>query len=102
MQLVEPTDFDILAYLDSDGRNNAVNLAAALDRNRAYMNTRLRTLREYGCVRRVGPADNSGLYEITETGRAALKHRAARRDPSADFDELVRAEVESAQSSSDD
>jgi predicted transcriptional regulator len=94
LDLVEPTDFEILEYLAVEGRNNAVNIAVALDRNREYMNTRLGTLARYGCVRRVGPAENSGLYEITEKGEAALEHREAQLDPNADFEALVEAEVE--------
>ncbi|RLM56528.1 MarR family transcriptional regulator [Halobellus sp. Atlit-31R] len=93
LELVEPTDFEVLAYLAREGRNNAVNLAAALDRDRGYMNTRLGTLAEYGCVERVGPAANSGLYEVTERGRAALTHREARHDPDVDFEALVEAAV---------
>ena len=93
LELVEPTDFEILAYLAERGRNNAVNVAVALDRDRGYMNTRLGTLADYGCVRRVGPAENSGLYEITEKGEVALVHRDARHDPDADFEALVEASV---------
>ncbi|MGQ4556646.1 ArsR family transcriptional regulator [Halobellus sp. GM3] len=93
MDLVEPTDFEILSYLAAEGRNNAVNVAVALDRDRTYMNTRLGTLARYGCLRRVGPAENSGLYEITEKGRVALEHREARRDPEADFEAVVEEAV---------
>ncbi|MFC7202672.1 winged helix-turn-helix domain-containing protein [Haloferax namakaokahaiae] len=94
MQLVEPTDFDILGYLQSNGRNNAVNLAVALDRERTYMNTRLRTLCELGCTQRVGPAKNSGLYEITSVGVAALQYRSANKDPDVDFLELIHEAAE--------
>ncbi|RLM91059.1 ArsR family transcriptional regulator [Halobellus sp. Atlit-38R] len=93
MELVEPTDFEILAYLAEKGRNNAVNVAVALDRDRGYMNTRLGTLADYGCVRRVGPAENSGLYEITGRGEAALEHRDARHDPDTNFESLIEASV---------
>jgi len=93
LELVEPTDFEILAYLAEKGRNNAVNVAVALDRDRGYMNTRLGTLADYGCVRRVGPAENSGLYEVTGMGEAALEHRGARHDPDTDFEALVEASV---------
>ena len=98
LELVEPTDFEILAYLAEEGRNNAINVAVALDRNREYMNTRLGTLAQYGCLRRVGPAEHSGLYEITEKGAAALEHREARHDPEADFEALVEATVTEAES----
>ncbi|MFC6874851.1 ArsR family transcriptional regulator [Halobellus marinus] len=76
LDLVAPTDFEILRYLAEEGRNNAVNIAVALDRNREYMNTRLGALARNDCVRRVGPAENSGLYEVTEKGEAALSDGA--------------------------
>ena len=89
LDLVEPTDFEILAYLEEEGRNNAVNVAVALGKNREYMNSRLGILARDGCLHRVGPAENSGLYEITEKGRVALEHRDACGDPNADFEEVV-------------
>lgn len=72
MPLVEPTDYRILAYLAGGERNNAVNIAVALDLNRPYVNTRLRTLSAEGYLRRVGPAEQSGLYEITDEGVRAI------------------------------
>jgi predicted transcriptional regulator len=91
LYLVEPTDFEILSYLLDAGRNNAVNIAVALEQNREYMNTRLRRLASHECVERIGPAENSGLYEITEKGRAALDHRELLNDPDADFGARVEA-----------
>ena len=88
MRLVTPTDFDILAALVDGRRNNAVNLAAILDRNRSYINTRLPILLDYDLVTRVGPAPNSGLYVITPKGRAVVKHRDAYASDD-DFDALV-------------
>jgi len=93
LYLVEPTDFEILAYLADEGRNNAVNIAIALDHNRQYMNARLHTLASHDCVERIGPAENSGLYEITEKGEAALEYREVQDDPDADFGERVEAAV---------
>jgi hypothetical protein len=93
LYLVEPTDFEILAYLADGGRNNAVNIAAALEQNREYMNARLHALASHKCVERIGPADNSGLYEITEKGEAALEFRELRDDPDADFGARVEAAV---------
>jgi len=72
MQLVDPTDYAILAFLATRGRNNAVNLAVGLDYDRSYVNTRLRALATAEYVERVGPARNSGLYEITDRGRGKL------------------------------
>ena len=75
MRLARPTDFDILIALDKHGRNIAANLALHVDRDRAYLNTRLPHLSDYGLVRKVGPATESGLYELTERGRAAVAYR---------------------------
>lgn len=91
LYLVEPTDFEILSYLSEAGRNNAVNIAVALDQNREYMNTRLRRLASHDCVERIGPAENSGLYEITEKGAVALEHRHLNGDSEADFGARVEA-----------
>ena len=93
MRLVTPTDFDILAAMVDGRRNNAINLAAMLDRNRSYINTRLPILLDYGLVERVGPAPNSGLYEITEKGRAVVEHRDSYGEPEVDFNALVAKTV---------
>jgi len=89
MRLVTPTDFDILAAMVDGRRNNAVNLAAILDRNRSYINTRLPILLDYDLLDRVGPAPNSGLYVITPKGRAVVDHRDRYGDDDTDFDALV-------------
>jgi predicted transcriptional regulator len=89
MQLVEPTDFEILAFLDEHGRNNAINIAAGLNRDRSYVNTRLRALAEKGLIERVGPAENSGLYELTSTGQAALTLQDRYNDAESDFEALL-------------
>lgn len=91
LYLVEPTDFEILSYLARRGRNNAVNIATALDQNREYMNARLHALASHDCVKRIGPAENSGLYEITEKGEVALEHRDLCDDPDVDFGARVEA-----------
>ena len=75
MRLVQPTDFDILAALESGGRNVAANLSIRLNQDRAYINTRLPHLLDYKLVTKIGPAENSGLYEITPRGKAALQNR---------------------------
>jgi len=93
MRLVSPTDFDILAAMSDGRRNNAINLAAMLDRNRSYINTRLPILLDYGLVERVGPAPNSGLYEITPKGRAVVEHRDSYDDTDVDFNALVAKTV---------
>lgn len=93
LHLVEPTDFEILSYLAEGGRNNAVNIAVALEQNREYMNARLHALASHECVEGIGPAENSGLYEITEKGEAALEFRHLRDDPDADFGAHVEAAI---------
>lgn len=93
MKLAVPTDFQILEALADGERNNAVNLSHILDKNRAYINTRLPVLADYGLVERVGPAPNSGLYAITEKGQAALSNRQAYEDDD-DFEARVEAELD--------
>jgi hypothetical protein len=93
MKLAVPTDFDILEALSDGKRNTAVNLSYELDKNRSYINTRLPILADYKLVIRVGPAPNSGLYEITEKGRVALSFRDKYREEGVDFDELVEREL---------
>lgn len=92
MQLVDPTDYKILAFLATRGRNNAVNIAAALEYDRSYVNTRLRALANAELVERVGPAANSGLYELTEEGRDEVTQWTV-QDASTleelDFEEVV-------------
>lgn len=91
MKLAVPTDFEILAALSDGRRNNAVNISHEIDKNRAYINTRLPVLADYELVERVGPAPNSGLYVITEKGQAALEHREAYENDDEDFEDRVEA-----------
>lgn len=89
MKLAVPTDFEILHALSDGRRNNAVNLAHELDKNRSYVNTRLPILMDYGLLERVGPAPNSGLYEITAKGETVLELRDVyEEDPEAFEDRL--------------
>ena len=87
MKLTSPTDFEILEELSDGNRNNAANLSYELDKNRSYINTRLPILADYGLVERVGPAPNSGLYEITDRGGAAVELRETYGE--GDFDEQI-------------
>ncbi len=89
MRLVQPTDFEILDALSDGRRNTAANIAHIIDRNRSYINTRLPILADYELVERVGPAPNSGLYEILPRGRAALEHRDKYGGNDVDFDALL-------------
>ena len=74
LKLQRPTDFLILETLEKD-RNVAVNIAEEIDKSRSHINVRLPQLEDYGLVDKVGPAENSGLYEITDLGRLAISHR---------------------------
>jgi predicted transcriptional regulator len=89
MKLAVPTDFEVLKTLSDGRRNNAVNISHIIDKNRAYINTRLPILADYGLVERVGPAPNSGLYEITEKGQVVLEHRDVYERDDADFEAIV-------------
>lgn len=93
MKLAVPTDFEILSALSDGKRNNAVNLAALLDKNRSYINTRLPVLADYQLVERVGPAPNSGLYEITELGKAAAQYRDVYEEGDVEFEAFLREQI---------
>jgi len=88
VRLVQPTDFLILEALDGSGRNVAPNLAHHTGKSRKNINNRLPVLADYGLVENVGPADNSGLYEVTERGSLAVKYREEYGDVD-DFDEFL-------------
>jgi DNA-binding HxlR family transcriptional regulator len=74
VKLQRPTDFLILECL-SGGRNVAVNIAQEIDKSRSHVNVRLPQLEDYGLVEKVGPAENSGLYEITDLGLLAIENK---------------------------
>lgn len=94
MKLAFPTDFDVLEALSDGKRNTAANIAIEIDRDRAYINTRLPVLADHDLIERIGPSENSGLYEITPKGVATLQNRDDYRDDSVDFEALVEAELE--------
>jgi len=75
VKLRRPTDFLVMEALEENGRNVATNLAYHTDKSRKNINTRLPVLDDYGLVRKIGPAEHSGLYEITRKGRVALMYR---------------------------
>ncbi|MCU4741585.1 winged helix-turn-helix domain-containing protein [Halobacteria archaeon AArc-m2/3/4] len=89
MRLRQPTDFRILEALEEHGRNVASNLATHTEKSRKNINTRLPVLEDYGLVRKIGPADRSGLYEITSLGKSALVYRD-QYDAVDDFESLIR------------
>ena len=88
VRLKQPTDFDILEAMGDGHRNVGVNVAKRLGRDRGYINTRLPDLEDYGLLKKVGPAPNSGLYVITAKGVAAALLREE-YDEVDDFDERV-------------
>ena len=89
MKLRQPTDFLILEELEDKGRNVATNLASHTGKSRKNINTRLPVLEDSGLVRTIGPAERSGLYEITSMGKAALVYRS-QYDDADDFERLIR------------
>lgn len=88
MKLRQPTDFLILEELEDKGRNVATNLAQHTGKSRKNVNTRLPVLEDYGLVQKIGPAERSGLYEITRLGKAAIIHQDE-YDDADDFELLI-------------
>lgn len=93
MRLVFPTDFEILRALSDGRRNNAINIAAEIDRNRSYINTRLPILADFNLVERVGPGSNSGLYFVTEKGKIVAECQEQYEDDSVDFEAFVEQQT---------
>ena len=92
MRLTQPTDFEILEALATYGRNVSANIAVHIDRNRPYVNTRMPHLQDQGLVTKIGPTDNSGLYELTDRGQAALSARDQYGDVDPDqFEAIVES-----------
>lgn len=96
MKLTCPTDFEILEVMSDGKRQTAPNLAAILGRDKKYMNNQLRDLAGHGLVEKVGPAERSSMYVITERGRVALDLREKYDHGRArEFAEMVDEELES-------
>lgn len=89
LNLIQPTDFQILDVLEERGRNVAPNIAAHLDKDKNYINTRLPQLNDYRLIRKIGPSERSGLYEITDKGKLVLEHRAEYEKGDREFDEMI-------------
>ncbi len=89
MKLRRPTDFLILEELEEHGRNVATNLAYHTGKSRKNLNVRLPVLQDYGLVTKIGPAERSGLYEITELGKTALFYRDQYSEVD-DFEALIK------------
>lgn len=74
MKLVNPTDYELLEALGEHGRNTGQNLAHLLEKDRSYVNTRLTRLASAGLLDRIGPAPDSGLYELSERGSRIVEY----------------------------
>lgn len=99
VKLQQPTDFLILDILSKKGRNVATNIALEIDKSRSHVNVRLPILLDYGLVRKIGPSERSGLYEVTDKGRVVTEHQDKYGDDDIDFDEFLErklAELENA------
>ena len=90
-RLVHPTDFQILDALGDGRRDTAANLAASIGKNRNYLNARLPVLADEGLIRRIGPAESSGLYQITPRGVAASQNETLYKTDREQF-EIALAE----------
>jgi len=75
MESLNKTDFDILEVLADGKRNVATNIAIEIEADRGYVNTRLSYLSEEDLVVRVGPKEQSGLYEITNKGKLVEENK---------------------------
>jgi len=86
------TDFMILETL-REGRNLAANIAVEIDKSRKYINSKMPYLLDYGLVNRVGPAEDTGLYELTLRGEIAVQNRDKYHDDDVDFEDFLKAAV---------
>ena len=93
VDLVNPTDFEILEVLSDGRRHDAPDLKGHLDKRSKYLNDRLNALRRQGLVRKPGPnPDSTAMYVITPLGEIALELRGdyTKRN-SAEWGDRVRA-----------
>lgn len=86
--IIQLRNFLILEALRRHGRNVAPNLSHHTGKTRKNINTRLPVLADYGLVEKVGPTEQSGLYQLTDKGRIVLELRAEYGEDD-DFDALV-------------
>jgi len=89
VRLTQPTDFLILGALSDGERDTASNIAKRINKNRSYINTRLPILADYELICKVGPNDNSGLYQITPLGVAAVQKQALYNEDRNQFDSEI-------------
>jgi predicted transcriptional regulator len=90
------TDWEILGEL-RHGRNVAANLALEIDRHRKTVNKKLSYLLDYGLVEKIGPHEQSGLYELTQRGRLAYEHREKYHDDAVDFDAFLDEKLDASE-----
>ncbi|MGQ4557359.1 ArsR family transcriptional regulator [Halobellus sp. GM3] len=76
IRLTQPTDFLILDVLSDGRRDLGANISNRINKDRGYVNTRLPVLADYGLVQKIGPIENSGLYQITPLGIAAVDQQS--------------------------
>lgn len=93
---LRPIDFSILSELKK-GRNVAANIHMTLDTSRQYVNERMGFLHDYDLVRRVGPNQSVGLYEITLKGELVVEHWSKYKNPTVDFDEFIDKELDASE-----
>lgn len=89
MQLRQPTDFLILEALSDGKRNTGANIAVKIGADRGYINAELPQLADYGLVEKVGPHENSGLYQITPLGVAAVEKQPLYDEDQAAFESVI-------------
>jgi len=90
IRLTQPTDFLILDTLSNGKRDIASNIAKQIDKKRSYINTRLPILTDYNLIRKIGPHESSGLYQITPLGIAAVQKQALYDQDQDQFDDVIR------------
>lgn len=95
LKLVLPTDFLILEALEEHGRNVATNLEYHTGKTRKNINNRLPHLEDHGLVEKIGPADKSGLYELTKMGEIAIDIQDLYSQDPDEFEEELSRRLQS-------
>jgi len=90
IRLTTPTDFHILNALSDGERDTAANIASQIDKKRGYLNTRLPALADCGLLQKIGPLSNSGLYQITPLGVAAIQRQSLYETDREQFEAAIR------------
>lgn len=90
MRLSQPTDFLILEALSDGERDTGANVAKRIDRDRKYINNELPKLEKQRLVKKIGPHENSGLYQITPLGIAAIQKQSLYSERKDEFETAIR------------